>query len=68
MWKVKLEQKYVYKFNDGKESEGVDHMEFIFRNYTAAMNFIELAVEKGAMETKAIIEFVPQEGEENGQS
>ena len=68
MWKVVIKQEYEYSYQDGTTSKGTHESTYLFLTYARAMNFIECAIETGSSKTWAQIEFVKQEGKENGES
>lgn len=68
MWKATIKQEYEYSYMDGTKSTGANESTYEFASFTKAMNFIECAIEKGTSKTYAQIEFVKQEGEQNGES
>lgn len=68
MWKVVISQEYEYSYSDGTKSTGTHESTYHFYTYARAMNFIECAIETGSSKTWAQVEFVEQEGKENGKS
>lgn len=68
MWKAVIKQEYEYSYQDGTKSTGTHDSEYLFKNYMQMMNFVECAIENGTKKTHAQIEFIEQEGEENGES